>query len=654
MKTKWSVRTRLILAFAIILIIPSLSIGLFSYNQAKAIVQNEIVDAAGENVMLLNDKVTSLIEDGMSDVQFLARLVQANGDKGEEGSPTRKLVNHYQAQHSDLVSTFVGTKDGVMIQEPKLKLAPDYDPRKRDWYKQAMENKGQTIVSPPYHTASAGAEVITVSRMTDDGSGVVAMNMNLKSIVEMTKQMHIGEQGYVTILDRTHKYVAHPTQKLGFESKEDWIDELYSKESGSISYIFEGQQKDMIYTTNELTGWKILGTMYTKEYEEASVPIFQTAVIVIAISILLGSAVVFVIVRSITNPLKRLIQSAQLISDGDLTVRINAQSKDELGKLSDSFDTMTESLRTVLHEVSDTSMHLASSSQELAAASEQSAQAAQYTADSMGQLAEGSDSQVASMDAAEMIVQEITVGARQIASSSNTVSQAAIQSSEVVGSGNHSIQRAIKQMESINSSVGELGQSMRGLREQARSIDDIVKAITAIAGQTNLLALNASIEAARAGEHGKGFAVVASEVRKLAEQSSAMAQQIAETIHHIQSEMEKSASNSEQSAAEVALGIDVIQEAGSAFEEIEQAAQIVSTQIQEVSAAAQQMSASTEVMAENMQSIKAVTIQMADGTQSVSATTEEQLASMQEISNSAEELSSMAERLESLIAKFKL
>ncbi|WP_036605056.1 methyl-accepting chemotaxis protein [Paenibacillus assamensis] len=654
MKIKGSVRTRLILAFALILIVPSLSIGLFSYDAAKFIVQEEIVDAAKENVMLLNDKVTTMVLDAKSDVQFLAGIVQATGDKGEEGSPTRKLVTHYQAQNPELVSTYVGTKDGAMIQSPKFKMAADYDPRQRDWYKHAMEKKGEVIVSAPYYTASTGAEVVSISRTIDDGSGVVSMNLNLKGILEMTKSIKIGKQGYTIIMDETRKYVAHPTEKLGAESKADWIDELYNKESGTISYTFEGEPKALVFTTNKTTGWKIIGTMYTKEFEQTSAPIFKSALIVIAISLLVGSLVVFLIVRSITSPLQRLMNSAQLISAGDLTVRIHSQSNDEFGKLSNSFDAMTESLRTVLHEVSDTSMHLASSSQELAAASEQSAQAAQYTADSMGQLAEGSDSQVASMDAAEMIVQEITVGARQIASSSSTVSEAAMQSSEVVGSGNHSIQRAIKQMESINSSVGELGQSMRGLREQARSIDDIVKAITAIAGQTNLLALNASIEAARAGEHGKGFAVVASEVRKLAEQSSLMAQQIAETIQHIQAEMEKSASSSEQSAVEVARGIDVIHEAGMAFGQIEQAAQIVATQIQEVSAAAQQMSASTEVMAGNMQSIKAVTVQMADSTQTVSATTEEQLASMQEISNSAEELSSMAERLESLITKFKV
>ncbi|MBD8500830.1 methyl-accepting chemotaxis protein [Paenibacillus arenosi] len=654
MKWKLSVRARLILAFVLILLVPSLSIGMFSYDTAKGIVQEEIYSATEASVMLLDDKISGMVSDSKSNVEFLAGSVLDLVEKGQDHSEIFDLLNRFQFTHPELASTYIGTKEGAMIQAPKFKTDLGFDPRKREWYTLALDKKGDVVTTPPYRDALTGKEVVTISRAIDNGNGVVAVDLDLKKLMAMTNQVKVGTNGYIIILDQTGKYVVHPTLPLGSEAKEVWMDEVYGQISGRHHYMLNGESKDMAYTTNEETGWKIAGMMLTEEYGEASQPIFRTTFIIVTAAVIIGAVVIFFIIRSIFNPLQRLMRAANRVSKGDLTVKIDSRSNDEFGKLSYSFDTMTNSLRGVINEVTDTSMHLSSSSQELAAASEQSAQASQYTAESMNQLAVGSETQVSNMNEAEGIVQEITVGAKQIAGGSQTVSHAALESSDMVEEGNRSIQRAIQQMESINSSVSGMGQSMKDLSGQTQKINDIVKAITGIAEQTNLLALNASIEAARAGEHGRGFAVVASEVRKLAEQSSTMAKEIAETIKHIQSEMQKSVRNSEQSVSEVSLGIEVMHEAGAAFERIEQAVQIVATQIQEVSASAQQMSVGTEEMSGYMQEVKSVTLKMAEGTQTVSATTEEQLASMQEISNSAEELSRMAERLEESISKFKL
>ena len=654
MKWRFTIRARLIISFIVILIAPSLAIGLFSYNSASSIVEKQIRQGTEQSVKLLNEKLSSVILENKQNVAFLANTIRNQGDKAQSYTSARQLIEQFQLQHKGIEGAYVGTFDGIMIQFPDVKMPDGYDPRNRDWYKASMEQKGNAIVSPPYKSSSTGNMVITISRALEDGSGVIGVDVNLEQILTIAQNMKVGEKGYSIILDQNRRAIVHPTQKAGQVLKENWLDQVYSESSGHVDYELNGSPQIMDFVTNEETGWKIGGTINVQEFKDAAEPIFRTTVIVIVIGLLVGFVIVYVTVRSILKPLRRLIQAANMVSDGDLTKRVHSESKDEIGILSETFDKMTDSLRTVLQEVADTSMQLSASSQELAAASEESAQASHYTAESMMQLAEGSDEQMNSMNRVDLTVQEMIMGVRQIAESSQTVSQAAVHSSDMVDEGRHSIQKTVHQMESISSSVSQLGESMKGLSDQARSIDDIVQTIAVIASQTNLLALNASIEAARAGEHGRGFAIVAAEVRKLAEQSNSMAQQIAETIQHIQSEMLRSAQDTEKSTAEVTLGIEVMHEAGEAFQRIEQSVNVVATQIQGVSASVQQMAAGTEQMASDILDAKSTTTAMAGNTQSVSATTEEQLASMQEISMSAEELSKMADRLRVVISQFKL
>ena len=98
-------------------------------------------------------------------------------------------------------------------------MAPDFDPRKRDWYKGAMENKGEAIISDPYISADTGEMVITISHTTKDGSGVVAVDISLKVHTGLINKVKIGNKGYAVLLDKNRKYIAHPTGTAGSEAK---------------------------------------------------------------------------------------------------------------------------------------------------------------------------------------------------------------------------------------------------------------------------------------------------------------------------------------------------------------------------------------------------------------------------------------------------
>lgn len=157
--------------------------------------------------------------------------------------------------------------------------------------------------------------------------------------------------------------------------------------------MFEGKEKQMEFTTNKATGWKIAGTMFVNEVEEAARPVFNMAAIILAGALIIGGILIFFIIRSITKPLSMLVSSSKKISEGDLTEKIDVKSKDEIGQLGTSFNEMSESLRDVIQAVQTSVENVASSSEELTASAGQTTKATEHITSSIETFSNGNENQ---------------------------------------------------------------------------------------------------------------------------------------------------------------------------------------------------------------------------------------------------------------------
>ena len=317
-----------------------------------------------------------------------------------------------------------------------------------------------------------------------------------------------------------------------------------------------------------------------------------------ALATLLACALAYWATRSITLPLTRAVQMARTVASGDLTSRIEINSKDETGQLLQALQDMNQSLLRIVSEVHNGSDTIAAASSQIAAGNLD--------------LSSRTEEQASSLEQTASSMEELTSTVKQNADNARHAYALALSASQVATKGGTVVSQVVDTMVSINHS--------------SKKIADIIGVIDGIAFQTNILALNAAVEAARAGEQGRGFAVVATEVRNLAHRSAAAAHEIKSLIG--------------DSLEKVELGAVLVAQAGSTMQEVVDSVKRVTDVMNEITAASQEQTTGIE-------QINQAIIQMDHVTQQNAALVEQAAAA-------AAALQDQASKLVHAVSVFKL
>ncbi len=350
--------------------------------------------------------------------------------------------------------------------------------------------------------------------------------------------------------------------------------------------------------------------------------------IVGSITIVLLFAVALPIAKTIRRSLKDIIDSMQNIAqdNGDLTVRLTTDSKDEIGDLVFWFNSFIEKLQGVIKNVVDTALPLAETANTIQALSVRTIDSFKKQSDSVIQSRQ-------SVEEMSHSVADITTNAADAAEAARNANNEAV-------TGNQVVEKTVVGIRELADNVTKSADTINQLQEDTNRVNVVLEVIRGIAEQTNLLALNAAIEAARAGEQGRGFAVVADEVRNLASRTQESTEEINQMLGQLQSAATKAVTMMKSSRSSVEESVKSANEAGDSLVVITETVNTIADMNGAIAVATEQQSQISSLMVGHVEDIQACA--------------EEASEASTEIATVASHLTELASDLEAVARQFKV
>jgi methyl-accepting chemotaxis protein len=570
-------------------------------------------------------------------------------------TPLQVTVSEY-----DLISQiYVMDTSGQQIYKTSGELG---DRSTRQYFIDAVA--GELNYSDVIISGSTGTPIIVVALpivRDDEIVGVMGASIDLSLLSAYVHHDQLGEGGYIFIVDRNGRTIAHPNEELVAEMLDatflEPVQKVITGENGIISYTYEGNTKLAAYVNFERLGWGIVAQA-VEEVALKSVASQRTMFIAgVLFSAVLGLILSNLISNYITKPLESLKVNMEESASGNFSTNISTKlvsRSDEIGVLGSSYQTTIESIRTIIKDIQQTTEETTEASHHIIALSNQMAIVSDEIALTVGEIAEGATVQ------ADRTSQglETTLQLATTVSEMNEKSDSFKTETQNMNNNNTTVSQAFEEVVSAFDATAEAtsdtSKQMNQLTIKSEDIKNIVTAIRNISEQTNLLALNASIEAARAGEHGRGFSVVANEIKKLAEQSQESTNEIQTIINDITQLINHTNDMMTNNSTTIENAGQSMKEAQSKIVEMATSA---GSMMHEMTALNQDILSVDELKSSVLEAIEAIAgiaQESAASTEEISASTEEQAASVQNVVSSMGQLNESINHLKESVEIFKV
>ena len=403
------------------------------------------------------------------------------------------------------------------------------------------------------------------------------------------KRFRIGQSGSLALLDEQNKWLVAPAGVQALDQAIPVIGGL--AQAPGKGQFWSDKAEDFYSVSVPFDGgpWAVVASMPKAEIRAVTWSVGTQLAIGSLLAMLLAVGSVVWLLRSKLAPLSDLVRQAEALGAGDLSVRLNVTSNDEIGQLSRAFNQMSQALSTMVEHIRRSSEEVNSRAQALSGLS--------------GGAYEGMEQQSGEITSMAGAVEEFSATSLNIADNMGNTQRLAQENAQQTQIGRTSMEEASSSLEQIAGALNTTATVINTLGQRSQEIGGIVSVITSIAEQTNLLALNAAIEAARAGEQGRGFAVVADEVRNLASRTRQATDEISGMIHSIQQETGNAISTMEQGNLLMQEGLSRNANVASALARIDEQSRSAGQQFAAITTATQEQSSTATLLSSNLQSI---------------------------------------------------
>ena len=505
------------------------------------------------------DKNTTFVAEMLSNLAAIEKIDQTQKHKTKSTATTRAYIQTYQQAFQAIVMAW--QKKGL-----------DHQSGLQGQFRQAAHQLESRL--DKHDATNIMVDYLLLRRYEKDYLLRNLLKYTQKVDQSIEKIQKAVNTSLITPADKTSIHILLKTYQRTFHklvAQNEHITELMANMRAAVHQV-EPIINDNIQQANGNMAQIVTNTQIYAENQA------YKALLISLFAAVLGVVFAFIIVKSITRPVKNVLKFTKHYGQGELNAVLNIDSKDELGSMMGSLQTAITKLKKIILNVKTSANNVSSGSQQLSASAQQ--------------VAKGATEQAASVEETAASMEEMMVNIQQNAEN-------ALQTA----------QTAKKAAEDISRSSIDVSQAMQAMKQ----IADKISVIDEIAQQTNLLALNAAIEAARAGEYGAGFAVVASEVKKLAEHSRAAAGEI----------MQLSTDN-----------IKIAETANTSLESLVPDIQKTAELVEEISANTEEQNTGAEQINQALQQLDKVIQQNASTSEQIASTAEELSAQAQGLQHS--------------------
>lgn len=480
-----------------------------------------------------------------------------------------------------------------------------------------------------------------------ESAGSLSRDEAQKQAMEVVRGLRYDGQEYFWINDQTPVMLMHPInaklegQNLsGFKDPDgkalfnEMVAITRSQGAGRVDYRWpkpgatEPVPKISYVELFEPWGWIIGSGVYVDdvqiEFRAQAVKAMSIGLLIV----LLLTALVVLITRSIVQPLQVAVDAMANISsgEGDLTRNLDTHGGDELTALATYFNAFTAKLRHVIRQMLDSAESLD--------------QAARSLGDISSEAQRHSQQQAQQMELVATAVNEVTYGVQDVAKNAEHASSEMHTAEVQASQGQQNIEASLRQIDQLSGTIDKAVEVIQSLASESTQIGSVLEVIRSIAEQTNLLALNAAIEAARAGEQGRGFAVVADEVRLLAQRTQTSTAEIQGMIERLQGNSEAAVKVINESSRASQLTVEQASQAGESLAQIAQSLRNLSGLNASIASATLQQSHVVEDINQNVTQTAALAHNTAEAAEQSSA--------------ASQHLKQLADQLNRLLGQFRV